>query len=95
MRCSIFLVALILAALTIGDARASCTCGCVDGQPQAICQGTTGLKPICLTQNCSSPTPKIAPVLQSNPLFANTPNCAKQQVLNPVTHQYDSLKVCR
>jgi hypothetical protein len=45
-----------------GVSHAACTCQCVDGQIEPLCQNATDLPPICLPTICPIMAPSIAPI---------------------------------
>ena len=57
---------LILIALMVlllgGAANAACTCQCVDGQMQPLCQSAIDLPPICPATACPIAPPAITPL---------------------------------
>lgn len=76
-------------------AEAACTCTCVGGQVQAICQSAIDMKPICSPQICQTPPPSVRPPAAPTIAPVGTRSCSQQQVLNPVTHQYQWQTLCR
>ena len=55
------LIALTLLLLGGTAANAACTCQCVDGQFQPICDGTVSPPIVCKPTVCRPPRPAIAP----------------------------------
>jgi len=90
----IALSALVI-SLTPHDAGAACSCQCVNGRMQALCDNAMELRPLCPLAVCPLVPPSIQPLapLMLPPL--GTTHCAPQQVQNPYTRQYEWRTICR
>ncbi len=75
--------ALIAVALVVGMsamAHADCTCRCVDGEMQPICDNAIDFRPICPPAICPIDVPSIAPL--SPPILPplGTSSCRQARV---------------
>ena len=78
MRSVLFALALLL----IGGnaAKADCTCRCVDGQMQPVCDSGINPPKVCPPTVCRPPKPSVAPVIPSNVLPLGGSECKQAQV---------------
>jgi hypothetical protein len=89
MRSIIFALTLLLisdsAALLIGGsaANAACTCMCVDGRMQPLCDGVIDPPRVCPPTVCRPPKPSVAPVIPPNLLTLGGSQCKQAQVCDP------------
>jgi hypothetical protein len=74
-----FLIAIAAIMLWAGEAKAGCTCQCVDGRMQPLCSSTLDIAPPCMGI-CPLTMPGIAPLddLSLPPL--GTTSCRQAQV---------------
>lgn len=84
-------LALVLFA---SPAYANCTCACVDGRVQALCEPGPQLPPLCGPRLCQTPGPSLRPL--QGPVLPplGTRSCSQRQVLNPYTNQYNWQLIC-
>ncbi len=68
------------AILRAGGAEASCTCECVDGHTQPLCDSAIGLAPICPPRVCPLPSPSLAPLDPPTLPPIGTSACREAQV---------------
>ncbi|KAB1068721.1 hypothetical protein F6X53_31410 [Methylobacterium soli] len=73
-------------------AFAMCTCECVDGVVQALCDNSEEVASPCPPRACppvpsSSPPPSMSP-----PIGASA--CRSMQMLNPLTEAYEWRQIC-
>jgi hypothetical protein len=78
MRSVLFALALLL----IGGsaAEAACTCQCVDGQMQPVCDSGINRPMVCPQRVCRPPKPSVAPVIPPNVLPLGGAECKQAQV---------------
>lgn len=90
-------LALIAAAALVtlsGRADAACTCACINGVMQAICQNAIDLKPICPPTVCGIVPPSIAPIQRPRVPPIGTTSCRQAQVYNQATRRYEWRELC-
>lgn len=86
MRSVLFALALLLsgsaANVLIGGsaANAACTCLCVDGRMQPLCDGVIDPPKICPPTACPVPKPSVAPVIPPELLTLGGARCKQAQV---------------
>lgn len=90
-----FRVFAILACLAALNANASCTCECVNGQVQAVCDNAMDLQPICSAQMCPMTTPSLRPMQMPTLPPLGTSQCRQEQVYNSMTGAYEWRELCR
>ena len=75
-------ILLALALLLIGGsaARAACTCQCVDGQLQPVCDDGIIKPMVCRPAICKPPKPSVAPVVPPNVQGLGGTECKQAQV---------------
>jgi len=75
-------VFLALALLSLGGsaADAACTCLCVDGRMQPLCEGALDPPKVCPPTVCPIPKPSVAPVIAPNLKPLGTSRCDQVQV---------------
>jgi hypothetical protein len=78
-----------------GEARAACTCTCINGSPEAVCSSAIDLRPICPPTICPIVPPSVRPIDTPRVPPIGTSYCTNQQVMNPYTHQYEWRQICR
>ena len=73
---------------------AECSCECVDGQVQAICENPLEIQPICFPRMCPGELPIIKPL--SLPVIppVGTRDCRQERVYDPSTHTYGWETLC-
>jgi hypothetical protein len=78
MRSILFALALFL----IGGraAEAACTCRCVDGQMQPVCDDGINWPMVCRPTVCRPPKPSVVPVIPPNLLPLGGSVCKQAQV---------------
>jgi hypothetical protein len=76
------LFALVLVLIGSAAAHADCTCQCVDGQMQPVCDSGVNRPMICRPTVCRPPKPSVAPVIPPivQPLDGT---CKQAQVCDP------------
>jgi len=89
------LIAAVLAILQPERADARCTCTCVNGSQQALCESAAELPPLCPPRLCPLESPSVAPLPQPQLPPLGTTHCEQAQVLNPQTGIYEWRQVCR
>ncbi len=79
---------LILIALMVllpgSAANAACTCQCVDGQMQPLCESAIDLPPICPATICPIAPPSMAPLKPPVLPPLGTSQCRQAQVCDSV-----------
>ncbi|MEO8318056.1 MAG: hypothetical protein ABI561_06995 [Bradyrhizobium sp.] len=87
MRSVLFVLALVLiggnaANVLIGGsaANAACSCLCVDGRMQPLCEGIIDPPKICPPTVCPVQKPSVAPVIPPNLLTLGGSQCKQAQV---------------
>jgi hypothetical protein len=61
-RLIVAVTALGAALFFVGEANAACTCQCVNGNMQPLCDSAIDLRPICPPTICPITAPSIAPI---------------------------------
>jgi hypothetical protein len=95
MKVSGILFAAALAVLGAKSAEAACSCECVNGHAENICQSTIDIKQICVNI-CPASIPNYG-VPHNNYTVVPPPGarrCTNEQVLNPTTHLYETKTLC-
>lgn len=90
-----FILAAATVVLLTPAAHAGCSCECVNGQVQAICDSAIDLRPICAPRVCGIAPPSVAPVQPPMLPPLGTSSCAPQMVQNPQTMMYEWRTICR
>lgn len=80
---------------TFNFANASCSCECVNGQMQALCDSAIDLPPICPPKICPLPSPRRAPLQSPTLPPIGTSQCWQEQVYNPMLNDYEWQKICQ
>jgi hypothetical protein len=75
-------------------ATAACTCQCVNGQVEAICQSAIDLKPLCSPTLCPLVPPALRPIESPTLPPLGTTQCHNQQVWNPSQGRYEWVRLC-
>ncbi len=78
MRSIPFALALLL--LSGSAANAVCTCQCVDGRMQPLCDGAIDPPKVCPPTVCRPPKPSVAPVIPPNLLPLGGSQCKQAEV---------------
>ena len=73
-------------------AFAICTCECVEGAVQALCDNNEEVAPVCPTRVCP-PVPSAAPPPPMAPP-AGASTCRPVQMLNPLSEHYEWRQIC-
>jgi len=73
--------AVLLAGST--TAYAECTCQCVNGHMQPLCDSSIDLPPICPPMVCPIATPSIAPISPPTLPPLGTTSCRQARVCDP------------
>lgn len=87
----------VLAAMLLAPiaAQAACTCQCVNGRVQPICERPLDLPPICSPRICPIETPSVRPLdLPQLPPLGTT-NCKQQRVYNDDKGRWEWVTLCR
>lgn len=81
--------------LMVTSARAGCSCQCVNGQMQALCESAIDIRPICPPTICGIVPPSIRPI--ETPMIPpiGTRSCRKEQVQNRYTGMYEWQTICQ
>jgi hypothetical protein len=64
-------------------ARAECTCQCVNGHMQPLCDNSIDLPPICPPTICPITSPSIAPISPPTLPPLGTTSCQQARVCDP------------
>lgn len=88
------LISSALSLVSLGS-YAACTCQCVNGQMQPICNNSMDMPPICPPTICPMTPPSVAPISPPAMPPLGTSQCSNEQVLNPYTRQYEWKRICR
>lgn len=78
-----WLVIGLLLPLSFSAANAACTCRCVDGQVQPLCDKATDARPLCPATLCPLPAPSVAPLSSPTLPPLGTSRCRQAQVCGP------------
>jgi hypothetical protein len=73
-------------------AFAMCTCECVDGAPQVLCDRSEEAAPLCPSRVCP-PVPFSTPP-RRRPPPTGASACKPVQMLNPLTETYEWRQLC-
>ena len=88
------LFALAVSLLGGSAASAGCTCQCVDGEMQPLCQSSIDLPPICPMMTCPIAAPSLAPLTPPALAPLGTSECRQARVCDTFNHcQWQ--QVCR
>lgn len=79
----------------LSAANAACSCECVNGQVQAICENAMDLQPICPPKVCPITPPSIAPLQMPSLPPLGTSQCSQEQVYNSMKGRYEWQEICR
>src|SRR5215471_18428744 len=74
---------LCMALLLSVPAAASCTCQCVDGEMQPLCDSSIDLPPICPPSVCPIVGPSIAPINPPTIPPIGTSSCQQARICDP------------
>jgi hypothetical protein len=85
----------VVLGLVALEADAACVCRCVNGEVKPLCEKAIDLPPICSPTICPIVPPKIAPIEPPTVPPIGTTQCRQEQILNPVTKQYEWRRVCK
>ena len=88
------LLTLVLSLTSFGT-YAACSCQCVNGQMQPICNNSMDMPPMCPPTMCPMTPPSVAPISPSTMPPLGTSQCSNEQVLNQYTRQYEWKRICR
>jgi hypothetical protein len=94
IRAGTYLTLAVAGLLISTQAGAACTCACVNGEMQPICQSSMDLPPICPTQLCPLVPPKIEPITPPRLPPLGTDHCSPHQVYDPESGQYVWKELC-
>ncbi len=72
-----------IALLMGAQAEASCTCQCVDGAMQPLCDSAIDVAPICPSRICPIAGPSIAPINPPTIPPLGTSSCRQARVCDP------------
>ena len=72
---------------------AMCTCECVDGAMQALCEDSEKVAPVCPARDCPTALPSSPPAPMAPPTGATA--CRSVQMLNPLSEQYEWRQICQ
>lgn len=86
---------LTVLAFSTTPSEARCTCQCVNGQMQPLCESSIDLPPICPPTICPIQTPSIAPLPSLGIPPLGTTRCRQVQVFNQYSMRYEWREVCR
>jgi hypothetical protein len=64
-------------------AHAECTCQCVNGRMQPLCDNSIGVPPICPPTVCPIASPSIAPISPPTLPPLGTTSCQQARVCDP------------
>ena len=95
---AIYVVTLMLAALsftTSDEARAACTCICVDGLNRPLCSGVNDRIPVCPPKVCPTEPPITRPLDQPRLPPAGTAFCTDEYIYNRYSQRYEWRQFCR
>ena len=86
----------LIVMLVLGaNAYAECQCSCVNGQMVPLCTNAMEMRPMCPPMMCPIAPPSIAPITQPTLPPLGTSQCQNQQVVNPITNQYEWRQICQ
>ena len=80
MKIAIAAIALFSVLLLAPQAEAGCTCQCVNGQMQPLCDNAIDLPPICPPTICPIMAPSIAPLQAPRLPPLGTTSCRQARV---------------
>jgi hypothetical protein len=83
MKGLLLVVGVGLALLPGAPADAACTCKCVDGQMQALCESGIDIRPICPPRICPIAGPSIAPINPPTIPPLGTSSCRQARICDP------------
>jgi len=92
---SVLFVAVSLMIAAAPSAEAACSCACVNGHAENICQSSIDIKQTCVNI-CPASIPNYG-VPHNNYTVVPPPGarrCTNEQVLNPATHMYETKTLC-
>jgi hypothetical protein len=80
-----------------GPASAACSCQCVDGKVQSICESSLDPHTSCEFKLCERPMPGQKPLEDHSILVppTGTSHCESKQVWNEEKREYEWRKLCR
>ena len=78
--------------LVPASAFAMCTCECVDGAVQVLCDDSQGTAPRCPSRACPPAPPSTPPPPMGSPAGASA--CRPVQMLSPLTETYEWRQLC-
>jgi hypothetical protein len=73
-------LAIAITAISIGTARAECTCQCVNGAMQPLCDSAINVPPICPPTVCPIMAPSVTPIDPPTILPIGTSECHQARV---------------
>jgi hypothetical protein len=88
------LFALTLSLMGAGAANAACTCLCVDGRMQPLCDGIIDPPKICPPTVCPIPKPSVAPVVPRTLYPFGGTQCRQAQICD-TSGKCEWEQVCR
>jgi hypothetical protein len=75
--------AFALLALVYSPAQANCTCQCVNGRMQPLCDSSIDLPPLCPPIVCPIATPSVAPISPPTLPPLGTTSCQQARLCDP------------
>ena len=88
------LIGSVMLSGLVNASFAACTCQCVNGHVEAICQSTIDLKPICSPTLCPLVPPSLRPIESPTLPPLGTSQCHNQQVWNASLGRYVWMRLC-
>ncbi len=83
MKCELMCVAAGIALLMSARAEAGCTCQCVDGRMQPLCESSIDLPPICPPSVCPIGGTSLAPINPPTVPPIGTSSCRQARICDP------------
>lgn len=74
---------------------ANCSCKCINGRVEALCDNSYEIKPICQASICPLSAPSIAPMSPSTLPPIGTTQCDMEQVFDDYQGRYVWKEICR
>lgn len=93
---TLLLTALLGGLLLTGadEARAGCTCVCVDGLNRPLCSSVTERKPLCPPRVCPREPAVTRPLEQSRPAPRTRQTCSREKIYNRYSKRYEWWHLC-